>query len=300
MKRLSRMRRRRLLIWLAIASCAGACDNPVAFTDNAEQRAQLERLAQAGGQPGEQTPQAAPSDKIEPRADELVRKMSDYMGNLPAFRVRADHIVEVYTDEGQKLQLGASSTVTVKRPNKLRSDRKGEIADLSLYYDGNQMTIYGRKVNLYATAKAPATLDAAIDFGRESLELEAPGADLLYSNPYKILMENAKSGRYIGTTWIRGRLCHHLAFRNQETDWQLWVADGDKAFPCKYVVTSKRMEHEPQFSVVLYDWDTNPQISEDQFVLQPAKGAERIEFFKRTNGAEGKPSPASPSSPPRQ
>lgn len=217
--------------------------------------------------------------KVDKEADQLLRKMSAYMGKLPAFSTQADHILEVVTKDGQKLQFGATSKVVVKRPNKLRTDRKGEVVDLSFYYDGKNMSLYGRRVNMYATAPAPADLDAAIDFGRQSLGLEAPGADLLHSNPYEILMEEVVSGKYVGKTLVRGTSCHHLAFRNQETDWQLWVAEGDEPLPCKYVITSKKMDESPQFAVELYDWDTDPEISNEIFTLTPPEDAMQIEFF---------------------
>lgn len=231
---------------------------------------------------------AQPTGQVDERAAALVRRMGAYLGRLPAFSVKADHLLEVVTEEGQKLQFGATSSVVVKRPNKLRTNRKGEAVDMSLYYDGETMALYGRRANMYATAKAPPNLDAAIEFGRQSLDLEAPGADLLFSDPYQILMENVVSGEYIGETVVRGQRCHHLAFRNETTDWQLWVAAGDRPLPCKYVITSKDMPGAPQFSVELYDWNTNPQISERMFTLTPPEDAMEIDFFAPSKQTEEK------------
>lgn len=236
--------------------------------------------ASAQAQPQEAaTTEPAQHPKVDDKAEEVLRQMSDYMSGLRTFTVTADSVTEVVTEEGQKLAFGATSNIAVERPNKLRADRKGDVANLSLFYDGKEMSLLGRKVNMYATAAAPPTLDAAIDFGRESLSLEAPGADLLYSNPYEMLMENVVSGRYLGTSELRGRTCHHLAFRNAETDWQLWVADGPAPLPCKYVITSKQVPHEPQFSVVLRDWNTQPELPAGWFDFQPPKGATEIDFF---------------------
>ena len=45
--------------------------------------------------------------------------------------------------------------------------------------------------------------------------------------------------KHIGRGVIDGVECEHLAFRNQDVDWQLWVQVGAKPIPCKYVITSK-------------------------------------------------------------
>src|SRR5262245_14598582 len=82
---------------------------------------------------------------FDPRADELLKKMSDYVGKLQTMRFVADHTTEVVLKTGQKIEFGARSEVRVKRPNKLRSDRLGEVVDASFFYDGKNLTIYGPK-----------------------------------------------------------------------------------------------------------------------------------------------------------
>jgi glycine cleavage system pyridoxal-binding protein P len=42
------------------------------------------------------------------------------------------------------------------------------------------------------------TLDAMIDAARKQFQIEAPGADLLFSHPYEILTEQVTGGRLIG------------------------------------------------------------------------------------------------------
>jgi hypothetical protein len=38
---------------------------------------------------------------------------------------------------------------------------------------------------------------------------------------------------------VIGVECDHLAFRNADTDWQIWIESGAKPIPRKYVITSK-------------------------------------------------------------
>lgn len=226
----------------------------------------------------QQEPQQGNAPAVDPKAADLLRRMSDFLAAQKTFSVSAEHDTEVVTDSGQKLDFVADSTLTVQRPNKLRSDRLGEAAQLSFYYDGKAVTLYGHRMNLYATAPAPATLDETIDFARQNLDLDAPAADLLYTKPYDVLMEDVVSGKYITTAVIDGKTCHHLAFRGHETDWQIWIEDGARPLPHRFIISSKKVNGSPDYTVELTKWDLNPKISADLFTFAPPPKAQRIEF----------------------
>jgi hypothetical protein len=186
--------------------------------------------------------------------------------------------MEVVTRQGQKIQSIAESTVWVQRPNKLRADRMGPLGGATVYYDGSKLSVYGKRDNLYATTRAPDDLDGTLDFAREQLGLEAPGADLLYSNPYAVLMEDAVSGKYLGIEPVGNRMCHHLAYRGNQTDWQLWVEDGPRALPCRFVIVSKRATGQPEYTVATSDWTPAPGFSPETFTFSPPPDAGKISF----------------------
>ena len=216
---------------------------------------------------------------VEPKADELLRKMSAELAGTKAFQYDADHVLEVVTKEGEKLQFVAKSRVMVQRPNKVRSDRLGAIADTSLYYDGKEITVYGKRQKVFARTPAPEKLDDAIEFAREKLGLEAPAADLFSPNAYDLLMEDVVSGRYVGDEPVGDRLCHHLAYRGSETDWQIWVADGPHALPCRFVITSKKVKGTPEFEVAFSNWNLSPTFDDSTFTFTAPKDARKIEFL---------------------
>jgi hypothetical protein len=64
-----------------------------------------------------------------------------------------------------------------------------------------------------------------------------PGADLLLSNVYDALMPDVVDVKDLGSGVIDGKECNHLAFRTKELDWQIWIAEGDRLYPCRYVIT---------------------------------------------------------------
>lgn len=221
-----------------------------------------------------------PRPKIDPKADALLRKMSTDLGAAKTFSFDTAHVTEVITADDQKLQVLASSSVIVQRPNKLRSDRKGRIGDVTLYYDGKSLTIHGKKANLYATAAAPDTLDKTIDFARTDLNLEAPAADLLYSDVYSILMEDAVSGMLVDEAVIDGRVCKQLAYRGTDTDWQIWIEDGQRALPCRFVITTKDVKGWPQYEVEMTNWKVmDGPMPDKTFAFTPPRGAGKINFL---------------------
>lgn len=215
---------------------------------------------------------------IESKASQLLKSMSDYMSRQRAFAFTSNSSIQVVTKEGQKLNLDSESKVSLERPNKIRSDRKGELAELTLFYDGKDVTLFDKNSKYFATAKAPATIDGTIDFTRDRLGIEAPAADLLVSRPYEALTEDVVSGMYIGKTRINGVEAHHLAFRGNEVDWQIWIADGPQPVPVKYLIVSKKEPQAPEFVVEMQDWNTSPKFPARFFTWVPPEGAKRIAF----------------------
>jgi hypothetical protein len=60
--------------------------------------------------------------------------------------------------------------------------------------------------------------------------------------------------KHVGEGVVGGRDCEHLAFRNKDTDWQIWVRKGGQPLPCKLVITSKQEKGMPEYSVTFRDW----------------------------------------------
>lgn len=253
--------------WRVLAAALAVLVALVATTIAAQQRPRREQAGQGG------------AASIDPEADRLMRAMSQQMAGMRAFRVEADSVHEVVLENGQKLQFLASSEIAVRRPDRLRSEREGEMTRLALYYDGDSITLYGRRANAWATRDAPGTIDEALELARTELDLDAPGGDLLAADVYGTLMPDVRSGRYVGPAEVRGVAAHHLAFRTRSgTDWQVWIQDGATPLPLRYVVVSTDVRSEPQFAVDLHDWDTAPAMSEADFEFEPPPDARRIEF----------------------
>lgn len=222
---------------------------------------------------------------VDPQAEKILRRMSDYLASRQQFSLSTDNTIEVVLTSGQKIQFVNPATATVSRPNKLRAHRKGDITNQEFYYDGKSLTLYNPKENLYATTAAPAALEEMIDFAREKLDIIAPGADFLYKNAAEKMLKEASAGFVVGQSVVGGVKCTHLAFRGAEFDWQVWVEDGARPLLRKYVLTSKKVAGEPQFTVLVKSWDLAPKLGGREFSFAPPKGAKKIDFLKLTSGA---------------
>jgi hypothetical protein len=227
--------------------------------------------------------QKAPA--MDPRADQLLRGMSDYLASLKSFRVHSSAVDEVVLNNGQKIQLTSESQSSVERPNRLRSEQVGPGARLAAWYDGKTLTVYCKPSNTYGSVPAPPTLDATIDEARAKYHVEAPGADLLFSRPYEVLTEQVTGSRYIDREVIDGVACHHLAFTGKDVDWQIWIKEGNEPLPVRYEITTKTMKSQPEFSVRLSQWEPQAKLTDSEFQFQPPQGATRVATLPTKCGA---------------
>jgi len=214
---------------------------------------------------------------IEPKADQALHKMSDFLSKQRSFQVETTSVDEKYTRDGQKVQELQSSTVTVQRPAQIRVDRVSPRGHSLFRDDGKQLSLYNQERKLYATAPAPSSIDAAVDEVREKLHVDAPGGDLIVSDPYRDLTEGTVSGRYVGLEPIDGQMAHHLFFTKKDVDWQIWIKDGPEPVPLRYVITDKDAPSQPQFTLELHDWQPSVQVSKDYFTFTPPPGAKKLE-----------------------
>ena len=220
---------------------------------------------------------AAPAKKgVDPEADKLLRQMADYLSGLKSFTVQNFAVDEMALKTGEKIQATSDSEIAVQRPNHIRNTQRGAGEGLSLWYDGKKMTIACKENNSYESVDAPADIDGAIDKLRKHFKVDAPGADLFYSNPYDILMEQVKSGRVIGPETIQGVPAKHLAFQGEVVDFQIWIQDGKAPLPLRFVITTKNVKANPQFSVQLSNWNTNPIFTGQEFTFQPPAGGKAV------------------------
>ena len=223
---------------------------------------------------------AAASPSIA-RADEAFAKsrlkaMSDYVGAQKAISFDYDANLEVVSQDNQKVGLASSGKMTIGRPDRIHGTRKGGFADIEYVFDGKTLTLLGKNAKAYAQAEIPGTIDHLVDELRDKYHRPVPGADLLMSSIYDELMPEVTDTKDLGAGVIGGVECDHLAFRTKEVDWQMWVAQGDRPYPCRYVITSSKMAGSPQYTIDIRSWKTGADVAADGFTLQLPADAKKL------------------------
>jgi hypothetical protein len=209
-------------------------------------------------------------------AKAILKAMSGYVAGQQTIEIHFDSDIEVITPQLEKIQFTNSGEVLLSRPDKLRAHRVGGYAEVELIFDGKTVSILGRSINGYAQFEAPGTVDRLFEALREGRGVALPGADLLLSNSYEALMAGVKEAKHIGRGVIDGRECEHLAFRNFDTDWQLWVEVGERPIPRKMVITSKTLNNAPQYTLRVKGWKTGVESARDAFAFTPPAGANKL------------------------
>ena len=218
-------------------------------------------------------------------AKSILKAMADYVSSQKTIELTFDSDIEVITPQLEKIQFTNSGEVLLSRPDKLRAHRVGGYADVSLFFDGKTASVYGRNINAYAQFDAPGNVDQLIEALRAGHGVALPGADLLLSQPYDVLVAGVMEAKHIGRGVIDGVECEHLAFRNFDTDWQLWVEVGDKPIPRKLVITSKTLNSAPQYTFRVKSWKTGFDTRAGCVQVRPARRSGKDRRRVRSSGS---------------
>ncbi|MCP4260131.1 MAG: DUF2092 domain-containing protein [Planctomycetes bacterium] len=217
--------------------------------------------------------------QVETHADRLLKEMGDYLKSAEAFTFHAESSYDAIDRNGQNIRYGGTIDVALSRPNRFRSTFNGDERQTQTFYDGKTVTIYNAEINMYAVTDVPPDIDGAIDMIVDKYEVSVPLADIVYADPYNILIENVIAGRWVGRHSIAGVPCNHLAFIQESVDWQIWIEEGSQPVPRQVLITYKDEPGWPQYLARLNSWDFQPQLSNDYFQFQPPAGSDEMEFL---------------------
>ena len=223
----------------------------------------------------------APPPVIEQQALDRLKTMSDKLAAAKAFTYHARSTVEQPAKTGQFLTRFIESDVALQRPDKLRVLLTGDLPNFQFFYDGSNATAFDAAKNLYATAKAPATIDAMLPFVMDLAGIDFPAADFLVSDPYAEMTKDLTHAIVVGPAKVNGIATEHFAFIGPAANWEIWIDAGESALPRRVAVTYKTVENFPRFHVEFFDWNLKPNTNPGQFVFKRPAGAKQIEFGSR-------------------
>jgi len=217
----------------------------------------------------------AQSEDSDPAA--ILEGMARYLAGLSSFAMTQQTTFDVVQSDGRKLEFGESRRVAVRRPDRARIDgERRDGARRGFRFDGQQIAVFDLDENVYAAVPKPGSLDAAIDYFLEDLDMRLPLAELLSSDLPRVMADHMSDVLYVTASTVKGVPCHQLSARGDGVDLQIWIERGDTPLPRRLVITYKAEPGQPQFRADLTDWLLAPELKDDVFDFEAAEGAERI------------------------
>jgi len=224
------------------------------------------------------------STELDPQADALLKKMSDYMGGLKSFAADVYVVDEQIMGDGFKLSMLKAGSIKVQRPDKFFIEHRSMLGDQDAFFDGSHLIVHGKGIGMFIKVPVSGDVDAALDAVTETLGAELPARDLLSNDAHTPLMEPVEESAYLGAAEIGGVSCRQLAFRTDEVDWQLWIEEGKRPLPCRYTITSRWVYAAPQYTVTFTNWRVNPGFSANDFKFTAPEGTKSttVEKFRKS------------------
>jgi hypothetical protein len=209
-----------------------------------------------------------------------LKRMSDFLAGQERFLLDAEIGWDTHQANGQRLEFGARSKVTVRRPDRFRFDvRNRDGRSSSILFDGKRIAMDFPQLEAYAAVEKPAQIDEALDYLTGSLEIPAPLSELMRRDLYAAVGGAVTYGLVVGDATLDRKECTHVAFRTSDRDIQVWIERGDRPLPVRLVITYIADEGTPQFWAQFLTWEIGVEAPDELFTYAPPDGAERLDFL---------------------
>ncbi len=205
-----------------------------------------------------------------------VKAMTDFLSAQQAFAVEFDTSLEAVTPDFEKIQFNSSGHVEVVRPDRIHMARRGGFADVEATFDGQALTVLDKDRNRYAVVPMGGTVDELFDRLPAERGVGMPAIDLIREGGHDALMGGVVLASHIGDAVVGGVDSQYYAFRTDNIDWQVWIANGDQPVPMKFVVTTKHIAQAPQYTIQFRNWQFGDAVDAgDEIALGDA---EKVDF----------------------
>ncbi|WCD78183.1 DUF2092 domain-containing protein [Pseudomonas sp. TUM22785] len=222
---------------------------------------------------------AAEEDAPDPGALAALVKMGEHLRGLQQYAIDAESDSDQLLENGQALVVHARTQLLVSAPDKLRVQVTSTDYQRSLFYDGQQFTLYDSRQGYFGREVAPTSQEELLALLGERYGIQLPLADLIHWGPDTAQRVGIGSALHVGTEQVGDQSCEHYAYRQPGLDWQLWLRQGAEPLPCKRVLTRLDQPERPRHSVT-YQWDTLPMVGPTDFVFTPPEGAKPVPLLE--------------------
>jgi hypothetical protein len=61
-------------------------------------------------------------------------------------------------------------------------------------------------------------------------------------------------------------------------DWQIWIAQGDRPYPCRYVTTSRMILGQPEYTLDIRAWKAGNEVAAEDFGFKAPAQAKKLDL----------------------
>jgi hypothetical protein len=225
-------------------------------------------------------------DSAAPTFRTILAQMTETLESAKQLSFHAELSFDEAPIPGLLVQLAGAMDVALRRADGLRVQYRDDLGAKTLWYDGKTLTLLDWGAGVAASETAPPDLDRAIEEFEKRHGLTLPLAELLAADADEALLARALRGTYVGLHDVEGVACHHLAFLQDNVDWEIWVDSGKVAVPRKLLIRHKQERGSPQYVAVFMDWNLDAQLPDATFRADVPPEAVAVEFLEIAEASE--------------
>jgi hypothetical protein len=198
--------------------------------------------------------------------------MSDTLAHSQSFAFETSERIEVTKTSGQKGALRFTRKVTVRRPNALFFDLRGEgdtAFDIAAYYDGQTLTLSEQPGGDWAQTTVPGTLDGMLDDVMRRFGLPVPIGDVVYSSPYDAFIGSSTRGGLVARETIDDVPCVKLEYADDLVEVRLWLPTSGPTLPRRIELVYKRASPPLVSQLNFTSWKLDVPVVDAMFTFQP-------------------------------
>lgn len=264
---------RLILVWASLVPAPALAAEQAPPGGPAQTQAQPQTQADAAERDG---------DDIDRGALDILNRMADTLAQAKGFTVTIRSNYDAVQDDGQKIEFGERRTVTLSRPDALKVESEDSAGKKTIVtYDGKAITVYTPADNVYGQVEKAGSVDDAVHYLVQDLQIRLPLALLLVTTLPDELDDRLVALEYVERDVLTPVPTDHLAAQTEDVDFQVWIPVEGPALPQRITITYKNDDGEPQFRADLTDWALNPDVPAARLAFRPPDGAERIPFLAR-------------------
>ena len=236
--------------------------------------------------------------KIDSRATDVVRRLCDHVAKMPAGKLSLESrmVMEAADDKRERTLV---IEIAFARPERFRFDLESGGESTTCISNGEKLVLRGG--DRYIEEEAPETLGelSTSETGTFLRKVSGGGLlvlSLLAEHPYDDVMEGVLEARHLGTEEIGGAICDHLAFTQEEIDWEIWVSRDEPPVLVREATDLSRAFTKSTGRQVMFriehtyrGWKADVELPGDTFTFVPGEGMTKVERPAEGAGGRGHP-----------